>query len=242
MRLPNPELDKRTAWARRVIQEGAGSIDPFNDPPYFGAQRPLPKSFERATAIAKRLSIDDLETADLDGLLVRAAELLRLIYQASADGRELSPADLDELELERVIKPLSPRKGQGFGLSADDRRRVELQAMRLTRDWLESEGYRVTDTSVNYPYDFEAAKADLTLKVEVKGTTSDNPDAIFMTHNEVDLHRAEKGRTALFIVSEIRLLTEDGEREAVGGKLQVFIGWDIDEWQLTPTTFRVEKP
>ena len=114
--------------------------------------------------------------------------------------------------------------------------------MRLTRGWLEIEGYRVTDTSANYPYDFEAVRADLTLKVEVKGTTSDNPDAIFMTRNEVELHRAEKGSTALFIVSGIRLLTADGEREAVGGDLEVFIGWDIDKWQLTSTAFRVEKP
>ncbi len=40
----------------------------------FGARRPLPKSFERATAFAKRIPVDDLETVDLDGLLVRAAK------------------------------------------------------------------------------------------------------------------------------------------------------------------------
>lgn len=240
--LPDSELDKRTAWARRVVREGAGSIELFSDPPDFGARRPLPKSFERATALAKRIPVDDFGTVDLDGLLLRAAEYLRFVYQAQADGRELSPADHDELEIERAIKPLSNRKGQGYGLSAADRKRVELQAMHLTRDWLENEGYRVTDTSANYPYDFEASKDGLTLKVEVKGTTSDNPDAIFMTRNEVELHRAEKGSTALFIVSGIRLGTEGSEREALGGELQMFIPWNIDEWQLTSTAYRVEKP
>lgn len=240
--LPDSDLDKRTAWARQVVREGVGSIEPFTDPADFGARRALPISFQRATAIAKRISVNDLATVDLDGFLIRAAEYLRLIYQAESDGRELSPADQDELEIKRLIKPLSPRKGQGFGLSADDRKRVELQAMRLTKEWLENEGYRVRDTSANYPYDFEANNGDSKLKVEVKGTTSDNPDAVFMTRNEVDLHRTEKGSTAMFIVAGIRLETRGSEKIALGGELHVFVGWDIDEWHLTPTAYRVEKP
>ncbi len=40
----------------------------------------------------------------------------------------------------------------------------------------------------------------------------------------------------------VALGTEGGEREALGGELQVSIGWDIDEWQLTSTAYRVEKP
>jgi len=240
--LPDSELDKRTAWARRVVQDGMGSINPFSDPPDYGARRPLPKSFERATAMAKRIPVDDLEAAELDRLLVCASEYLRLIYQAEADGRGLSSADQTELEIVRTVKPLSSRKGQGYGLSAADRKIVELQAMQLTKAWLEGEGYQVIDTSANHSYDYEAKKDGLTIKVEVKGTTSDNSDAIFMTRNEVELHRAEKGNTALFIAYGIRLKSKDGAREALGGELQVYIGWDIDKWQLTSMAYRVEKP
>ena len=50
-----------------------------------------------------------------------------------------------------------------------------------------------------------------------------------MARNEVDLHRAEKGQTALFIVPGIRLTVEIDEKVAGIGKLQIFIGWDIDE-------------
>ena len=241
-RSPNSELDKRTAWIRHVVQEGAGSIEPFSDPPDFGARRPLPKSFQRATALTKSISVADLETADLEGLLVRAAKHLQLVYLAEVDGRDLAPADQDELDIKRIIKPLLPRKGQGYGLSAADRRKVELQAMRLARDWLEHEGYRVKDTSANHSYDFKAKKGALTLKVEVKGTTSDNPESILMTRNEVDLHRAEKGTTALFIISGIRLKTDGSNKIALGGELQAYLGWDIDEWHLTSTAYRVEKP
>jgi len=62
-----------------------------------------------------------------------------------------------------------------------------------------------------------------------------------MTHNEVELHRAEKGNTGLFIVSGIRLLKDGGDREATVGNLEEMIGWDIDDWELSPTAFRLER-
>jgi hypothetical protein len=83
--LPDEDLDQRTSWARKVISEAKGAIEPFNDLPDFGARRPLPKSFERATALSKRISLEDLDDFDLEGLLIRAAGYLREIYQAEAD-------------------------------------------------------------------------------------------------------------------------------------------------------------
>ena len=61
-----------------------------------------------------------------------------------------------------------------------------------------------------------------------------------MTRNEVELHRAERGSTALVIVSGIAL--KRGERvTAAGGEIEVLLGWDIDAWSLTATAFRVER-
>jgi hypothetical protein len=240
--LGDDELDKRTSWARAVVQEAHGSLEPFTDLPEYGATRTLPKSFQRATAMAKRIGIEQLEEADLDGLLTRAAQHLRHIYWAEADGRELSPADMDELEIIQTVRPKSSRKGQGFGLSGEERKQVELRAMKLAEGWLEDKGYKVKDTSSNRPYDFEAYKDGTTMKVEVKGTTSDNADAILMTRNEVDLHRDEKGNTALFIVSSIRLEREPAGLTASGGVLEAMLGWDIDEWELTATAYRVGRP
>ena len=50
--LPDSELDAQTAWARAVVNERLGTLEPFLDPPNFGATRPLPKSFERASSRA----------------------------------------------------------------------------------------------------------------------------------------------------------------------------------------------
>ena len=240
--LSDDELDKRTAWARQVVQEAHGSLKPFTDRPDYKATRPLPKSFQRATAMAKRIGVEQLDAVDLDELLTQAAGHLRHIYRAEADGRELSPADMDELEIIQTVRPKSPRRGQGYGLSGEERKLVELRAMELVKDWLENKGYKVKDTSSNRPYDFEASKGDTAMKVEVKGTTSDSPDAILMTRNEVDLHRAEKGNTGLFIVSSIRLNRGDGGQTASGGILEAMLGWDIDEWELTSSAYRVGRP
>jgi len=85
--LPASELKACTAWARRVIEEERGSLKPFRDPPDFGARRPLPRSFERATAVSKRIALDDLDVTDIETILVRAAEFLRIIYEAQCEGR-----------------------------------------------------------------------------------------------------------------------------------------------------------
>ena len=235
------ELDRRTNWARQMVFEAEGTFEPFVDVPDFGATRPLPKSFEQATALSKRIEVDALDEQELHQLMIKAADYLRIIYQGEADGRDQSPADKDELEIIQTIRPSAQRRGQSFGLSALDKRRVELRAMKLVEEWLKTNGYSCKDTSASKPYDFEARKGDILLKVEVKGTTSENVDAISMTRNEVTLHRSEKGATALFIVSCIRLVGDGEKRSAKRGRIEALIGWDIDDWKMTPTAFRVER-
>ena len=113
--------------------------------------------------------------------------------------------------------------------------------MELARQWLLDQGYRVEDRSATKPYDLEAMKGDEKTKVEVKGTTSDRADTILMTRNEVDLHRREKGQTCLIIVSRIELTEQDGKFATGGGHIEVSMGWDIDEWTLEPTAFRLAR-
>ena len=208
--LPDSELDAQTSWARRVVIEEFGTVAPFDDQPDFGARRPLPISFQRATAISKRISFGDIPFADFNGLYVLAAERLRSIYAAQVAGRDLSDADLSELEIAATLKPRKTAGyRQGYGLPAAARRAVELRAMAVAEAWLSANGYGVRDLSSFQPFDFVASKSGKEIKVEVKGTTSDRVDAILMTRNEVELHRRELGRTALVIVSSIRLSKED---------------------------------
>lgn len=240
--LPLEELDARCEWARGIVLESRGGLEPFTDSNRFGARAKLPKSFERACALVKKIAFDDIEDDVVKQHLIEAAEMLRAIYAAQRQGRELSPADQTELDILDITRPTAnARKGQGFGLNDKERRAVELRAMDIAEGWLRSKGYNPSNTAATKPYDFEAKKGDETLFVEVKGTTSDRADAIVMTHGEVALHRKEKRRTALMIVTGIRLQKNVERPEASGGTLEVLIGWDIDEWCVEPTAFRVSR-
>ena len=240
--LPPAELAKRTDWARRVVEEERGTLEPFTDTNDFGARLPLPKSFEDASAIVKKIAFNDIEDELVIGHLVEAAEMLKIIYTAQREGRELSPADQTELDILSITRPSSNiAKSQGHGLTAQEGRAVELRAMDVAGDWLMDQGYKVKDTSTNRPYDFEARKDSKTLYVEVKGTTSEAANSIAMTHGEVELHQREKGNTALMLVVGIRLKKNDGVPIAEAGVLEPLIGWDIDEWALKPTAFRVSR-
>ena len=240
--LPPEQLDERCEWARKIVLESRGTLGAFTDSNNFGAKARLPKSFERASAIVKKIAYDDIRDDVMEKHLIEAAEMLRTIYAAQSQGRELSPADQSELAIQDITRPASKAsKGQGYGLTYDERVAVELRAMEITEKWLGSEGYKTKNTAAKKPYDFEATKDDQTLYVEVKGTTSETADAIAMTHGEVALHQKEKGQTALMLVTGIRLDRKLTPPKASGGILEPLVGWDIDEWDLKPTAFRVSR-
>lgn len=240
--LPDDELNARTSWARSIILEKFGSLEPFTDSADYGAKRKLTQAFQRATAISKRIAYEDIGATDVEALLSAAAVRLRIIYEAQSMGRDLSPADQAAIEIAAIVNPNHFQVyRQGYGLPAEARRVVELRAMELAIEWLRERGYSVADCSRTQPYDLEATLGFDTLKVEVKGTTSDHADAILMTRNEVDLHSAEKGRTALIIVSRISIEKSVEEFRAMGGIVEAMIGWDIGEWLVEPTAYRVAR-
>lgn len=238
--LPPEELDARTSWARSVVLENLDSLTPFSDAPEFKARSPLARSFERATAFAVKVPVTEISKADWPALLAGAAGRLKFIYDAQMLGRDQTPADQFQIAMNAVRKPNRASSSQGYGLSSDERRAIELRAMDAAREWLEGEGYRVIDCSANKPFDFLAARDGVELKVEVKGTTSDFATDVLMTRNEVDLHRENIGSTALLICSGIKL--QRGKTpSADGGVLDAHVGWDINDWVIEPTAFRISR-
>lgn len=239
--LPDANLAKRTEDARTIILRSHQSLGPFTDKIHLGAKAPLPKTFEKATVIAKRVSFSDIDATDIDALLQKLAELLATVYAAQSLGIDLTPADQAELEITVLSKPQVSGR-QGFGLTADGRKAVEMQAMKVATEWWVAQGYKVSNKSANNPFDLLVTKDGTKIKVEVKGTTSMRPTAILMTKNEIELHRAEKNNTALVMVSEIEL-QRGSPASASGGKCEVLQGsdWDIDTWVVTPIAFRVER-
>jgi len=148
--------------------------------------------------------------------------------------------DLEVINGEDVKKKPANPEGQGRSADVESRKAIELYAMERSANWLTKNGYECDDTSSGNPYDFLASKDGKELYVEVKGTQQ-GPDAITMTHNEVDLHRTKKGSTALFIVHDIKLEFENDKPKCSGGIELPDIGWDIDEWDAKPTQFRLKR-
>lgn len=138
------ELTARTHWARTVILETFGTTGPFSDEIVLGARAPLTKTFEKATAVAKRLPVQNLREEDVRRLLVQAAERLREVYAAQRLGRHLTAAQTVELEVESIARPTRyTSQGQGFRLSVEERKAIELRAMEVAREWLVNRGYEV---------------------------------------------------------------------------------------------------
>ncbi len=79
------------------------------------------------------------------------------------------------------------------------------------------------------------------MKIEVKGTTSPSCDAIFMTSNEVALHRLEAGKTALILVPGIKLAGPASDPVASGGTCEAIMAWDISQWIAEPMSYRVSR-
>jgi hypothetical protein len=241
--LPEAELNRRTNWAREIIAQRFGSIEPFTDEIVLGAKAPLPRTFERATALAKRFDPMDGDEAAVEDTLRRAANFLAEIYRNQRTGAHLSPAQVAEMEVEELSRPnRHVLRGQGIGLTPEERQAVELRAMDVARTWLEGHGYAVVDRSATSPFDFEASRGPERIKVEVKGTTCAACDEFIMTRNEVELHRREAGATALFLVAGIRISKNaDGASVGEGGTCEACVTWDINAWALDPMAYRLRR-
>ena len=83
--IPDDKLQARTSWARSIVTQRFKTLSPFTDEINLGARAPLPRTFEKATALAKRVGRGDLQSADLDALLFGAAQRLGAIYLAQLE-------------------------------------------------------------------------------------------------------------------------------------------------------------
>jgi hypothetical protein len=145
------------------------------------------------------------------------------------EGIEISPSP-------RETKPAS--SGQGFGLSLEERKVVEMFAMRLARKLYEDNGWTVIDTTSSHPFDLLASRDSQRRFVEVKGTTGEG-HAIILTHGEVAHAQHYSSESALVVVANISLVQVGNEWIASGGTISTHNDpWVIEESRLQPTRFR----
>lgn len=237
------DIYDKVNWAKSILNQEGVDYTGFTDQINIGSKHTTPKSFEKATVICKKINVTETTDDEIKKTIVDALRILSVIYSHRIDANSTISSILSGSELDVVINPIKSNNGtgQGFSLSAPERKAVEIRAMEVTLNHLISLGYKVKNTSANNPFDYLAKKAGETIKVEVKGTTSISADAVMMTSNEVELHKNEVGTIALAIVRQIKFTERGVQAKCEGGLLEFIYPWRIEKWTLEPKAYLVRR-
>lgn len=243
------ELRGLVSWAHGLLDEELAKTPHVLKKIALGGQTKLGPAYERSTVAAIRYSASalpwDNQFAE-DATLFAA--LLGKLYEAQDLGRapEVESPEIAAavLALDSVTRPLKALQsgGQGFGLSAPERKAVELQAMTIATEYLKAKGYKTRDVSNTESYDILATIQDHpSIYVEVKGTTS-GPAQVVLTTAEVALNKRNYPNTALIVVHGINLKRTTNPIQARGGVLVVYLPWLVDDSDLIPLSYRYSVP
>ncbi|WP_395004851.1 DUF3883 domain-containing protein [Undibacterium sp.] len=134
------------------------------------------------------------------------------------------------LFLERTDEPKVVVRGGGFA-DANTRAEIEKAAIEAVTDSYEANGFVIDDRQrENIGYDLEATKGRITLKLEVKGTDSEQP-RFFLTRNEMNCSSKDTAWRLVVVTQarkspEIRIYTHDEMKNS----------FHLDElaWECTP--------
>ena len=124
-----------------------------------------------------------------------------------------------------------------MGLTAWQRKAVEVRAMDVAAAFCAARFSATTDVSKSESFDFRCHdSAGVEWHVEVKGTTGPG-ESILLTPNEVR-HAVDFPNTILIIVSGITLKPGPGGTwTARGGQRRVIEPWELDQQRLSPLGF-----
>lgn len=234
------EVAALMAWAEGVVG-GEFKDDPTVRRGIALGGGQLAKAYERTTVFSKFYPAGEVPGESvLIADLLRFSEPLRKLYRAQDLGLTPGQLHIDTVDLaaqvQRFTAPLRGRSvaGQGRGLTAGDRKLVELRAMQLAKQWLEENRFLATDVSATESCDFQAQRDGEDWVVEVKGTTG-GLGAILLTPNEIALHRRAHPRNALLVVHGIELGPDPGQ--VSGGELVAITPWAVDDERLKPICY-----
>jgi hypothetical protein len=237
------ELQNLVDWAREVLSEARGpSSNKFSDFIDLRARGKLGISYEQGTVWSRFYDSESVpDEQDLLDDLRDYIHLLRNLYDLDDLGRSITNPNEQvaaaEVAVSAITSPerTSTYRGQGFGLTADERRAVEKRAMKVAADHLEKLGFEVEDVSNKRPFDFIAVRGGEAFIVEVKGMTS-NLGSIVLTANEVAAHRQSCPLNMLIIVHSISLQRQPPR--ASGGLVHMICPWQLDESALSAISYK----
>ena len=244
--IPSEQLARQVAWARGVAAKEGFPVEQYSDSIRLHGNA-LSGQFEEATAFAKRFPRNRLDEGEFWETLRKLSSLLVALYEEERKGRaplsEAPEVVSATTDIAAVVsgKPRQGR-GQGRGLTPEERRAVERRAMLVAEADLRAHGFTdIRDVSLGESFDVSAKRDGIDWCVEVKGTTSATAGVILMTAQEVALHRARRGATVLVLVRGIDLQSSSGSPEAMGGEAETLAPWDCDLWEFEPTAFRAKR-
>lgn len=230
-------------WGRGLLGVEARALG-FVDGADLGSSEKLSKAYERTTAFSKMYLADALPSdEELAADAELAVGLLGQLYRADELGRapDTDPPEIVQARatLSAIARPQTKAQpamgGQGFGLTAAERRIVEVHAMTLAHAWLNEHGFsKVRDVHTTHSCDYIAQRDGVDHSIEVKGTTA-GLGKVLLTANEVALHQSSHPHNVLIIVHDIDLL--EMRTKAKGGTLTVLDPWDVAAAELTPLSY-----
>lgn len=237
------ELKARVDWARRLLGSRLDTRTSLIREIDLEARKSgLAKGYEAGNVVAiEYLRRAIPSSAALTDDLLFMCDLLADLYagaEASYVPGDVAPEVLDASEAagaaagRRVVRG----KRQGFRLTAEERRTVELHSVRLAIDYFTARGWSVTDVGAKESYDLLASRNDERLHIEVKGTTSLGSQVV-LTRSEVERQRKLAPNNALVIVHSIELDRSANPATASGGTLVSQSPWMVDDSDLTVVSY-----
>lgn len=143
------------------------------------------------------------------------------------------PRDAADLDLPEASDQPGAH-GQGLQMDAETRRAIEDAAQDRLMRYYRKDGWTVTDTRQNRPYDAVADRGGERIYLEAKGTQSKG-DSVVVTRNEVDHARQHPGLCMMGVWSGMRF-GPDGTVDLEAGTFRI-LPFGPDTKDLRPRDF-----
>lgn len=247
------DLRARVGWARPLLAEAMATRQDLHQTIQLDARTPLGRGYGPGNVVAIAYERDSIPGQDiLLADLLFMTGLLRTLYEAERLAPYIPGDPAPEvLEAEqsaartagrRTPKGTRPRRsGQGFLLTASERKAIESHSVRMATEYFKAQGWSVKDVGAKESFDLLLSRGDERCRAEVKGTTSAGTEVI-LTRAEVEKQRTYYPHNALVVVHSIELDRTGDEPTTSGGVLHCTSPWAVHDEDLTVISYAYRTP
>ncbi|GAA2474620.1 DUF3578 domain-containing protein [Actinocorallia cavernae] len=247
------DLRARVGWARPLLAEAMAARQDLHEVIELEARTPLGRGYGPGNVVAIAYERDHLpEQEVLIADLLFMTGLLRTLYREERlaphipgdPAPEVLEAEQSAARLAGRRTPSGPRQrrsGQGFMLTAEERKAIELHSVRMATEHFKAQGWSVKDVGAKESFDLLLSRGEERCHAEVKGTTSAGTDVI-LTRAEVEKQRRYYPHNALVVVHSIRLDRTGPKPMTSGGVLHCTSPWVVLDEDLTVISYAYRTP